>query len=213
MTETFSLYVALGDSFSAGTGCEPGEAWPDQLAERLRGHSPMLELRNLAIHGATSADILHQLPEAIELEPNLATVVCGANDVLRTTRPSPDAYGDNLERIFDRLLSANPTLRLVTATGPEHWEFLGLRARTRARVEDTFARFNQVTREVAEICGVPCLDIAKHKGLSVAEFFSADGLHPSAAGHALAARAFAGLFERYFGIGLKRGGTNAAVDG
>ena len=27
-----SLYVALGDSFTAGTGSNPGEAWPERLA-------------------------------------------------------------------------------------------------------------------------------------------------------------------------------------
>ena len=28
------LYVAIGDSFTAGTGCLRGEAWPDRLATR-----------------------------------------------------------------------------------------------------------------------------------------------------------------------------------
>ena len=51
------LYVAIGDSFTAGTGCEPGTAWPERLAAALRASSPDLELVNLAVHGATSAEV------------------------------------------------------------------------------------------------------------------------------------------------------------
>ena len=42
-----SLYVALGDSFTAGTGCPPGEAWPERLANGLRA-------RNVGPPSATS---------------------------------------------------------------------------------------------------------------------------------------------------------------
>ena len=85
-----SLYVALGDSFTAGTGCPPGEAWPDRLASGAARAQPVgLAFRNLAVEGATSAQVLEQLPEALELEPDLVTVVCGANDVLRHHPPRP----------------------------------------------------------------------------------------------------------------------------
>ena len=39
-----SLYVAIGDSFTAGTGCAAGEAWPERLAAALRARNPSLEL-------------------------------------------------------------------------------------------------------------------------------------------------------------------------
>src|ERR687891_135794 len=82
--ERLSLYVALGDSFTAGTGCPPGDAWPERLVANLRSESPSLELRNLAVEGATSTEVLDQLPAALGLEPDLVTLVCGANDVLRS---------------------------------------------------------------------------------------------------------------------------------
>ena len=79
-------------------GCAPGEAWPELLAGGDAAGNPELELRNLAVEGATSAEVPSSSPEALELEPDLVTVVCGANDVLRTTRPDPERYANRLER-------------------------------------------------------------------------------------------------------------------
>lgn len=195
-----SLYIAIGDSFTAGTGCGPGEAWPDRLAAGLRRRHRSLAFRNLAVHGATSAEVMRQLPETIELEPDLVTVVCGANDVLLTTRPDIAAYARRLASIIARLRGANPGLRMVTATAPERWDFLDLRPRTRRRVEHGITRLNRATRAVAGSYGVPCLDVATHPGLAMPENFATDGLHPSALGHARAARGFAALLDAEFGI-------------
>ena len=196
-----ALYVALGDSFTAGTGCAPGEAWPDRLASALRPHNPELGLRNLAVQGATSAEVVTQLPEAIELEPDLVTVVCGANDVLRSTRPDPSRYADALARILTGLREAVPGVRMVTATAPERWEFLDLGPRTRERVEGAIAEFNRVTRRLATRLEVPCLEVSDDPGLGESANFCVDGLHPSPRGHERAARGFAMLLERELGIG------------
>jgi lysophospholipase L1-like esterase len=204
--EQLSLYVALGDSFTAGTGCGPGEAWPERLAAGLRAHNPHLLLRNLAVEGATSDEVLAQLPEALELEPDLVTVVCGANDVLRSTRPDPAAYARRLASIFGRLQGANPAVRVVTATSPERWDFLSLGPRTRDRVERGVTRLNRATRGVAEAYSVPCLEVAGHPGLGDGANFCTDGLHPSALGHARAARGFAALLRERYGISITTGG-------
>ena len=195
-----ALYVALGDSFTAGTGCSPGEAWPERLTESLRAHHAELEVRNLAVHGATSTEVVGQLPEAIELEPDLVTVVCGANDVLRSTRPDPDRYAEALERILRGLREAVPGVRVATATAPERWDFLDLGPRTRERVESAIARFNRVTRRLAARLEIPCLDVSDDPGLREPANFCADGLHPSARGHERAARGFAMLLKREWGI-------------
>jgi lysophospholipase L1-like esterase len=203
--EQLSLYVALGDSFTAGTGCPEGRAWPERLATGIRAYNPQFAFRNLAVEGATSDEVLAQLPEAIELEPDLVTVVCGANDVLRSTRPDAAAYARRLASIFGRLQDANPVARIVTATAPERWDFLELGPRTRTRVETGVARFNRATRGVARAYAVPCLEVAGHPGLSQGENFSADGLHPSALGHERAARGFAAVLRERFGISITIG--------
>lgn len=206
-----SLYVALGDSFTAGTGCVPGQAWPDLLAESLTAASPALEHRNLAVHGATSAELADQLPEALELEPDLVTIVFGANDALSRTRPDVAAYARRLAHILRSLRQANSQVRIVTATSPENWDFLGLGPRTSARVARAIAEINRATRAIAMTCRVACLDVAGHPGLSEPENFSADGLHPSPLGHRRAAQGFAELIAERFEIEIEianQGGAN-----
>jgi lysophospholipase L1-like esterase len=195
-----SCYVALGDSFTAGTGCAPGERWADRLAASLREVNPGLTYRNLAEQGATSDAVLAQVGPALQLEPDLVSVVCGANDVLVSVRPDIEGYARRLEGILDRLGSALPGVAIITATSPEDWHFLELGPRTRARVAGGIRRVNEVTRELAARRGVPCLDVVGHPGLDDATNFAADGLHPSVTGHARAAREFAAALRTHFGI-------------
>ena len=94
-----SCYVALGDSFSAGT--EPGvPSFTDRVAARL----PRWRYLNLAVEGSRSGDVVErQLPYAVRAQPELVTVVCGANDVVRTTRPQIDGFAANFEHLLQRL--------------------------------------------------------------------------------------------------------------
>jgi lysophospholipase L1-like esterase len=186
-------YAALGDSFTAGTGCEPGERWADQLAETLAIGVDGFTYRNLGVEGASSTEVLDQVGPAIQLEPDLVTVVCGVNDVLFSVRPDASRYARNLAGIVRRLRAALPAVRIVTATAPERWSFVELGPRTQARLERGTQRFNAVTRAVAASHGLLCLDVAQHPGLGESQNFIADGLHPSADGHRQAAAGFAWL--------------------
>ena len=179
------MYVALGDSFTAGH--EPGQPrWPDELAKQLGGHYV-----NLAAVGATSEQVeLEQLERALELRPDVVTLVCGANDVLFSTRPDPDAYAARLTRMFARLRREVPNVAVVTATYPDITRFLDLRPRTRTRVEEGMRRFNDACRGVAERHGVALLDGFRDPAASDRNTYADDGFHPSAEGHRRAAAAF-----------------------
>jgi lysophospholipase L1-like esterase len=194
-------YVALGDSFTAGTGCAPGEAWADRLAAALGSIRSPVGYCNLAEDGATSEDVLEgQVGAALQLEPDLVTLVCGANDVLRSVRPDAEGYRARFAASVDRLRRGIPGVRLLTATSPESWRFLELRPRTRTRVMRGLQAVNDATRAVASERGIPCLDVVDHPGLDDPENFSSDGLHPSPSGHARAALEFARAVHSFFGI-------------
>ena len=85
-------FVALGDSITLGVGdpvrlpAESGKprrgwrGWAALLADGL----PEPDLYNLAGNGALMVDVeLHQLPQALPLQPDVASVVVGVNDTLR----------------------------------------------------------------------------------------------------------------------------------
>jgi lysophospholipase L1-like esterase len=187
------MYVALGDSFTAGL--EPGQPrWPDELARQLGGRYV-----NLATVGATSEHVeREQLERALELAPDVVTLVCGANDVLLCTRPDPDAYAARLSRMFARLRRELPDVHIVTATYPDFSRFLDLRPRTRARVVDGMQRFNAAVRGVARRHDVVLMESFDHPAASERETYAADGFHPSAEGHRQAAREFLRAIRKRF---------------
>ena len=89
MPTAYRRYVALGDSQTEGlndldcSGLLRG--WADRFAEHLaRTTSPELTYANLAVRGCRARHVrVNQLPAALELRPDLATVVVGMNDLLR----------------------------------------------------------------------------------------------------------------------------------
>lgn len=188
-----TTYVALGDSFTAGL--EPGQPrWADELARALGAHYV-----NLASVGATSEHVeREQLDRALELEPDVVTLVCGANDVLFNTRPDADAYAARLSRMFARLRRELPHVEIVTATYPDISRFLDLRPRTRARVEEGMSRFNAALRRVARRHDVVLMESFDHPAASARETYAADGFHPSAEGHRQAAREFLRAIRKRF---------------
>jgi lysophospholipase L1-like esterase len=187
------MYVALGDSFTAGL--EPGQPrWPDELARELGGRYV-----NLAAVGATSEIVeREQLERALELAPDVVTLVCVANDVLFDTRPDDAAYAARLSRMFTRLRRELPSVEIVTATYPDISRFIELRPRTKARVEEGMHRFNAAVRRVALRHDVILMESFDHPAASARETYAADGFHPSAEGHRQAAREFLRAIRKRF---------------
>jgi lysophospholipase L1-like esterase len=180
-------YVALGDSFTSGlVAGQP--RWPDEVA---RGLGPGTRYENLAWVGATSADVeVKQLARALELHPDVVTLVCGANDVLESVRPDPEGYAERLGRMFARLRRELPHAEVVTATYPDISRFVDLRPRTRARVQKGMKMFNAACRRVADAHGVALLEGFDHPVAGSRDTYAEDGFHPSPEGHRAAAAAF-----------------------
>jgi len=194
-------YAALGDSFTAGRDSVDAERWADLLAAGMRRVNPDLRYENLAVDGATSAEVLDgQVEPGLALEPDFVTVICGANDVLLATRPDVAGYAERIDVILRRLREGAPEAMLVTATAPEGWHFMELRPRTEARLVAATTELNDITRAAAERYGVLCLPVAGHPALRDPVTFSADGLHPSTAGHRTVAREAAIVLREHFGI-------------
>ncbi|HVF60731.1 MAG TPA: GDSL-type esterase/lipase family protein [Thermoanaerobaculia bacterium] len=70
--------VCFGDSITAGVGADGAPTYPDLLAQRLDA-----DVINAGYPGATAADLLARLPEALAHNPWLVIVEAGGNDMLR----------------------------------------------------------------------------------------------------------------------------------
>lgn len=191
-------WVALGDSFTAGT--IPGEpSWPELVCARLAPRAE-LELHNLARVGAPMSAVEHeQLPAALALEPELVTVIGGGNDVIRRVRPDLGDFAARLARVLLRLRARLPGTHLLTATYPPIAGH-AVRPRTRRRIGEGLAALNEIVRETAAAGGVRCVELDRHPGREDASNYAADGIHPSPAGHRVAAATVGAAIAREIGL-------------
>ncbi len=110
------LWVALGDSMSQGIGARDiSGGWVGQLHARWTAAGHRMRLVNLSVTGARVLDVLtDQLARLRDLgvEPDLVTVLVGANDMLLRRRRAA-AVGH-----FARLIEALRPYPAVVATMP-----------------------------------------------------------------------------------------------
>lgn len=195
-----SRYVAMGDSFTAGTGEEDGPIWCELVARRLREANADLRFRNLAVNGATSADVAEQVTKALTFEPDLVTVICGMNDVLKSVRLDPEGFAMRLAATFDRLQAELPEAAILSATAPGNMAFnRPLRPRTKAHVINGVETLNRTIVMLAGERRIPTMRWAEHPGLRDPENFGPDGLHPSGRGHAIMAEEVVRGLRQEFG--------------
>lgn len=133
----WSRYVAIGDSFTEGMSDPdpdtPGAyiGWADRLAALLSAHAPDFAYANLAVRGRKLADVAGpQLEAALDLGPDLVSIVGGGNDILRL-RADVDALAVQLDQAVARIRATGADVLMATPTDPIGAPIIG---RTRGRV-------------------------------------------------------------------------------
>lgn len=184
-------FAVLGDSLAEGLGEPvegyPDESWVDQLAAALRRARPELTVLNLGRRDARCAQVLdEQLRPALDFAPDLASVVCGGNDMLAADF-DPDAVEAALDALVAPLRAGGAEVFLFSLQDLSAvWPDLAgtpLPART--------AELNARTYAVAERHGALVVDMARHPARAERGMFSADRMHASRRGHAVLAGAAA----------------------
>lgn len=97
------VYVALGDSLTAGVGTHDyRESYPYLVAEKLSPKNNIF-LKNRSVSGFTSKDLKNKLlPIAIKDAPDMVTLLVGINDI--RTNTSKRAFKKNYEHILSSLI-------------------------------------------------------------------------------------------------------------
>ncbi|MHB8074745.1 SGNH/GDSL hydrolase family protein [Desulfosporosinus fructosivorans] len=111
-----SLYLALGDSITAGYGVGSEFSFPAVYSNFLRRHDPGLRVYNLGVNGLTTQGLLellllnHKLRQLVS-QASLITITIGSNDLLRLIRNSNQLV--NSQRLGVVLGNLPKTLALI----------------------------------------------------------------------------------------------------
>lgn len=183
--------VVLGDSSARGLGVDaPHQTVGAIVATAVAALSGRpVELRNVSVSGAVSADLPEQLESLGEPDPQLAIVMIGANDVTKRTprAAAVRSLTDVVDRLRDRgadvVVGTCPDLGVVRPVAQplrllaQHWSRDLAAAQTVAVVEH-----GGRTVSLGDLLG-------PEFRATPAVMFSSDQFHPSPAGYARVAAA------------------------
>ncbi|MDO8667667.1 MAG: SGNH/GDSL hydrolase family protein [bacterium] len=185
------LYVALGDSLTAGAGVfKYEESYPYLLTRSLAGGKAVgASLKNFSYPGAKTSDLIKGLlAPAVEAQPDLVTLLIGTNDIFGGV--SRAVFKKNYQYILERL--TKKTQAKIYLINLPH---LGTPKLLLTPYDYYYAwrtdQFNKIIRELAEKYNLNYIDLDRS---TRAEFkkdrllYAKDLFHPSAAGYKLWAR-------------------------
>jgi lysophospholipase L1-like esterase len=190
-----TIFAALGDSISLGIGDpvrtpEQGRAWRGWAALLADGLVDP-DLHILATSGACVADIERgQLPRALALRPDIASVVFGINDTLR-----PGFDPEVIEAAAAHTVGALRAVgaQVLTMRLPDAGRMLGLPGALARPLASRTRQVNAVLDAVAARFGTLHFDAAGAPEAYDRRMWAADRLHPNERGHRHIARSFHGL--------------------
>jgi uncharacterized protein (DUF952 family)/lysophospholipase L1-like esterase len=185
----FERYVALGDSQTEGLNDPDGRGgfrgWADRFATVLLATSPHLQYANLAIRSRVMSAIrAEQLEPALEMRPDLVTVMGGLNDLMRPSVDVPEVAG-HLEAMVAAARGAGATV--LTNTFPDPTAIAPLFRRLAPRL----AAYNSRIRQIADRHGVLLVDFDARGVGADPRIWSPDRIHANPWGHSMIAAAFA----------------------
>jgi len=184
---SWSRYVAIGDSFTEGLNdVDPHNpfqyrGWADVLAaslakrQREAGVQP-LEYANLAVRGRLIDNIVgEQLEQALDLKPDLVSIIAGGNDILRPA-VNIDLISLRLERAIIKLRQAGIDVLMGTGMDARHSPIVN---KTRGRT----ALYNANIWSIARRHGAYVLDLWGMRPLLDWRMWSEDRIHLTTEGH------------------------------
>lgn len=171
-------------------------------------HPNEYECINRGISGNRIVDVYARIKiDLINLAPDYMSLFIGVNDVWHEIGSQNGVDTAKFEKIYTMLLdevkAALPNLKLFLIAP---FVVEGEATRAIEEMPDRFERFRTgvdekigAVKRVAEKCGVPCLELQPlfDEACKVAppEYWTVDGVHPTAAGHELIKREWLKVFK------------------
>jgi lysophospholipase L1-like esterase len=177
------LGVMIGDSIAYGQGAtRPADSIGHRLVSGLVERGIDIEMRVVAVPGATSAGLTGQVRRALAMHPDLAVIVIGANDITHLV-PAERAAAALGAAVRD-LVAAG--VRTVVAPAPDLSVVPWVPPAFRDLVQATSRTLRMAQVGAAGAAGARIADVDETSAAAFAadpRLFSSDEFHPSSAGY------------------------------
>lgn len=184
-------FAVLGDSIAEGVGDPlPGYhrlPFADRVAHELAAARPGLAYLNLGLRGLRVREVrARQLAPALAFAPDLALVVCGANDAFRPGYENRADAVDAEEAAIVRALQQSGAL-VITMSLFVFPDFPNLPSWLTPTPSERLAMLARRTAALAGTLAAVHVNLADHPAAADPGIVSADALHINARGQAIAA--------------------------
>ncbi|WP_233263171.1 SGNH/GDSL hydrolase family protein [Cognatiluteimonas profundi] len=183
-------YLALGDSYTIGEGIDAADRWPTRLAARLRSDGiPLADPHVIATTGWTTDELQAAIAAQSPAPHDFVSLLVGVNNQYRG-RSLQDYRRQFADLLGHAIWLAGGRADRVLVLAIPDWgltPFGAASGRDRTLISSELQLYNTAARTICDGRGVAFVDIGTIYREHAAEpaMLADDGLHPSAAMHAL----------------------------
>ncbi len=175
-------FVAIGDSLTEGIGDEVEgvalKSWVEHFAQL---HEPHLTYTNLAKRGLLAKEIrVTQLEAAIELKPDLVSLIAGANDILKG-HWNATVYKKEMEDMLETL--TNLGAKIIIANLPDFSNRLPLPPEQKDVLKTQLLEANEIIQLLSNKYSLVQIDFWDHPMANDSKLLSKDLVHPNSKGY------------------------------
>jgi acyl-CoA thioesterase-1 len=187
MAQSAIRYVALGDSYTIGTGAKESENWPSVLTKQLKENKIDIDLiANPSVNGRTTYGVIESgLPVFDKSNATFVTLLIGVNDWIQGVDTAE--FRENLSYIINHVQSKLPDKsKMVLITIPDFSVTPSGKNYSRGRdVAKGLSEFNAIILSEAKKHNLKTADLYEisKKMKDNPDWIANDGLHPSAKGY------------------------------
>ncbi|MDQ2858065.1 MAG: SGNH/GDSL hydrolase family protein [Candidatus Eremiobacteraeota bacterium] len=184
--------TVVGDSLALGVGAsDSSRGFAFDVFRRVRAERPKSEVTNLAIGGATAADVVRlEVPRIAATRPSVVLVEAGANDAVR--RHSAAEFARSYRALVAGIERAAPHAVIVLFNVPDVSVCPIFEGAAKAPLRRLALAYNLGIANEGRHVRAPIVDLfafSARAAKDTARYFSADLFHPSDEGHTAIANA------------------------
>lgn len=177
-------YLALGDSYTVGTGINPERSWPYQLRDSLQSHDIALqETEIIAVNGWTTTDLKNGISEAQpDSTYDLVSMLIGVNNQYQGM--DIDIYRSEFRELLEQAIAFadSDTEHVFVVSIPNYGVTPFAESRNPDQIQQDIEMYNGIAREITSEYDIPFVNVTSISELAAQDssLLASDNLHPSA---------------------------------
>lgn len=182
-------YLALGDSYTIGTGIEEEDNWPNQLSEALKDSDLTVEKTQvIAVNGWTTTDLKNGIAEtAPDSSFDLVSLLIGVNNQYQGL--DIELYRTEFRELLERSITfaRGDTSRVFVVSIPNYGVTPFAQYRDPEVIGEEIALYNDIAENISNEYGIPFVNITpiSEEAEGDDSLLASDELHPSAKMYAM----------------------------